>query len=104
MVEDAAAPGSYTFRPRYATEKAIADIAPREGSPDWLVREVAATRAGLLALRQNVCLLTDDVDPDAFYPRFSLMSSSSYQELDPSQRAVLQQMHEEYFFRSPNPT
>jgi len=32
-------------------------------------------------------------------PRFALMSSTSYKELDPSVRAVLGQMHEEYFFR-----
>ncbi|KAI8466522.1 MAG: cytosolic 4-alpha-glucanotransferase [Monoraphidium minutum] len=99
LVEDPAQPGSFSFRPQYESEKAIAAIAPREGSPEWLVAEVAATRAGLLALRQNVVLLRDDTDPDAFYPRFALMSSSSFKELDPSQRAVLQQMHEEYYFR-----
>ncbi|GBF89315.1 4-alpha-glucanotransferase [Raphidocelis subcapitata] len=99
MVEDPAAPGSFHFRPQYESERAISEIAAREGSPDWLVAEVEATRRGLLALRQNVCLLRDEEDADAFYPRFNLMGSTSYRDLDPSQRAVLAQLHEEYFFR-----
>jgi hypothetical protein len=51
-------------------KKAIFDIAPRAGSPEWLAAEVAAARRGLLALRQEVCLLADGEDPDAFYPRW----------------------------------
>lgn len=41
----------------------------REDSPQWLLDEVAATRSGLLALRQNVVLLKDPEDKDKFYPR-----------------------------------
>jgi hypothetical protein len=58
-----------TPHPPPLPRQAIWDIKVREGSPEWLAAEVKATRAGLLALRQNVCLLRDEEDPDAFYPR-----------------------------------
>ena len=41
----------------------------REDSPDWLKEETERVRKGLMALRQNVVLLPDPDDPDAFYPR-----------------------------------
>ncbi|GFH13216.1 cytosolic 4-alpha-glucanotransferase, partial [Haematococcus lacustris] len=41
----------------------------REDSPHWLVEETERVRRGLLQLRQNVCLLRDPTDKDAFYPR-----------------------------------
>jgi len=57
-------------RTKHPPRQAIFDIAARAASPAWLVEEVATTRAGLLALRQNVCLLEDEEDEDAFYPRW----------------------------------
>ncbi|EFJ42152.1 cytosolic 4-alpha-glucanotransferase [Volvox carteri f. nagariensis] len=67
MLEDGK--GKYRLRPAYSSEAAIAAIPLREDSPDWLVREVEETRAGLIKLRQNVVLLPDPEDPDAFHPR-----------------------------------
>jgi len=49
--------------------QAIASISVRPNSPQWLVDEVAATKSGLLALRQNVVLLRDPDRPDRLYPR-----------------------------------
>lgn len=62
--------GVYSFRPAWASEAAIAAIAPRPDSPEWLKAEVASVRAGLLGLRQNVLLLADSEEPDSFYPRW----------------------------------
>lgn len=45
----------------------------RDGSPQWLVDEVQATKRGLMGLLQNVCLLRDGEDPDRFYPRCARM-------------------------------
>ena len=50
------------------SELAIAAIAARPNSPQWLVDEVAKTRAGLLRLRQNVVLLRNADEPDSFFP------------------------------------
>lgn len=57
------------LRPAYSSECAIAAIPLRPDSPAWLVREVEETRAGLMRLRQNVVLLADPEDPEAFHPR-----------------------------------
>lgn len=43
-------------------------IAARADSPAWLEAEYAATRAGLIQLRQNVVLLRHADSPDLFYP------------------------------------
>lgn len=57
------------LRPAYSSEAAISSIPLRPDSPAWLVEEVESTRAGLIKLRQNVVLLADPEDPDAFHPR-----------------------------------
>jgi hypothetical protein len=41
----------------------------REDSPHWLIEETERIRRGLLRLRQNVVLLKDPEQRDAFYPR-----------------------------------
>ena len=50
------------------SEVAIKAIAPRPDSPEWLVEEIARTRAGLMRLRQNVVLLRNPDDGESFYP------------------------------------
>lgn len=50
------------------SEMAIESIAARPDSPAWLEAEYAATRAGLIQLRQNVVLLRHADSPDLFYP------------------------------------
>ncbi|KAG2427622.1 hypothetical protein HXX76_012273 [Chlamydomonas incerta] len=97
MLEDG--PGKYKLRPAYASECAIAAIPVRPDSPAWLAREVEETRAGLMRLRQNVVLLADPEDPEAFHPRFGLMSTSSYASLPAPWRATLRHMHDDYFYR-----
>ena len=61
--------GRYRFRSRYATEAALAALPARRVLPfDLPAEEAEAVRRGLLALRQNVVLLRDPEDPNAFYP------------------------------------
>ena len=75
-------------------------MAPRAGSPDWLVEEVATLRSGLLTLRQNVLLLRDPERPDLLHPRFALTGTTSFKELpEPGWRAALAEMHDDYFYR-----
>jgi hypothetical protein len=45
----------------------------REDSPHWLIEETERIRRGLLRLRQNVVLLKDPEQRDAFYPRYECM-------------------------------
>ncbi|GIL90228.1 hypothetical protein Vretifemale_17909, partial [Volvox reticuliferus] len=87
------------LRAAYSSEAAIASIPLRPDSPEWLVKEVEETRAGLLKLRQNVILLQDPEDPDTFHPRFNLMSTSSFAALPAPWRAALRHMHDDYYFR-----
>ncbi|GFR48695.1 hypothetical protein Agub_g10651, partial [Astrephomene gubernaculifera] len=89
----------YKFRPAYSSESSIASIPLRPDSPPWLVAEVEATRAGLLALRQNVVLIADPEDPEAFHPRFNLMTTSSYAALPGPWKAALRGLHDDYYYR-----
>jgi hypothetical protein len=76
------------------------EMKARPGSPDWLVQETATLRKGLLALRQNLLLVTDPEHPGRLYPRFGLMGSSSYKELpDAGWRSALAQLHDDYFYK-----
>ena len=93
---------TFRFKPEYATEEALLDgdaFKIREGSPDWLVEETRAMRAGLLALQHNVCLLRDADDPDAFYPRIEYERTSSFARLEPWARDALSWLAEDYFHR-----
>lgn len=96
--------GQYCFRPQYSSEKLINDIPVRPDSPDWLRKELSAVKTGLMRLRQNVCLLRDDEDPHAFYPRFALRDTSSWRDLDAHVRNALLTLHDNYFFRQQEDT
>ncbi len=55
--------------PSPCSEAALAAIPPRRClMADMAPEEVEAVRRGLLSLRQNVVLLRDPEDPNAFYP------------------------------------
>ena len=93
---------TFRFKPEFATEESLLDgdaFKIRDGSPDWLVEETRAMRAGLVALQHNVCLLRDGEDPDAFYPRIELEKTSSFTNLDPWARDALSWLADDYFNR-----
>ncbi|WIA18222.1 hypothetical protein OEZ85_009694 [Tetradesmus obliquus] len=93
-------PGGYRFRPEYYSEKVLWEMKARPGSPEWLVQETQTLRKGLLALRQNLLLVTDPEHPGRLYPRFGLMGSASYKELsDAGWRSALAQLHDDYFYK-----
>ena len=85
------------FKKQYSTEAALWALQPRPGLPKELADEVHATRKGLLALRQNVLLLPDPEDPERFYPRFALSSTSSFRDLDLQWRDELSRLHDDYY-------
>jgi 4-alpha-glucanotransferase len=91
---------TYCFKPDFATEEGLLEsdaFKVRGGSPDWLVAETAAMRAGLLHLQHNVCLLRDPLDPDAFYPRIEMDKTHSFQELQDWARHGLSWLYDDYF-------
>ena len=99
---DGGVTSTYRFKPEFATEEALLDgdaFKIRDGSPDWLVEETRAMRAGLLALQHNVCLLRDADDPDAFYPRIEAERTSSFANLEPWARDALSWLADDYFNR-----
>jgi 4-alpha-glucanotransferase len=85
------------FKKQFSTEAALFNLQPRPGLPKELADEVHATRKGLLALRQNVLLLRDPEDPERFYPRFALSSTSSFRDLDLQWRDELSRLHDDYY-------
>jgi hypothetical protein len=56
-------------------------------------------KEGLLRLRQNVVLLRDEADPQAFHPRFNLMETSSFKELNSGWQQTLRTLHDLHFFQ-----
>lgn len=93
-------PGGFRFRSEYHSEKTLAQLKARPGSPDWLVEEVATIRKGLLTLRQNLLLVQDPDNPERLYPRFGLVGTSSYKELpDAGWKVALSQLHDDYFYK-----
>jgi len=98
----ASAGNAFRFKPEFATEEALLAsdaFKIRDGSPDWLVEETRAMRAGLLALQHNVCLLRDPDDADAFYPRIEAERTSSFAALEPWARDALAWLMDDYFNR-----
>lgn len=93
------APSVYSFKEEYNTEKKIAaSLKPREGSPDWLAKEMADTKQGLISLLTNICLIRDLEDPRKFYPRFDMESTASFSELDDHSNEVLKRLYQDYYF------
>ena len=105
---------TFRFKTEFRTEEGLLDgdaFRIRDGSPDWLIKETAELRAGLLKLQHNVCLLRDAEDADAFYPRIELGTTSSFQELEPWAQNALLYLSDDYFnkrqvsiARFPNPS
>lgn len=62
-------PPAPTLHPPTCSEAALSSIPPRRCLlADMAPEEVETVRRGLLSLRQNVVLLRDPDDPNAFYP------------------------------------
>ncbi|KAK9799848.1 hypothetical protein WJX73_009580 [Symbiochloris irregularis] len=88
----------FELRPEFSSEKQIQAIKARDGSPEWMVAETETLKKGLMSLRHNVVLLHHESSPDMFYPRFHLMNTHSWQELDEHWQEALSWMHDDYFY------
>ncbi|CDF34252.1 Disproportionating Enzyme type 2 [Chondrus crispus] len=54
----------------------------------------------LFDIFNNVCLLADVEDPNAFHPRFKMQTTKSYAELDSNEwKGALCNLHEDYYHR-----
>ena len=96
-------PGNrYRFKDRYNSESAMFSLKCRPGLPDATALDTERTRAALILLSQNVCLIKDQDDPhNKFYPRFNLVDTASFQYLhDEHWKNILRSMHDESFFGS----
>jgi hypothetical protein len=91
---------TYRFRKEYNTERGLLSseaLRVRDGSPDWLVKETEELRRGLMTLLQNVILLRDPDDADAFYPRIEFEKTTSFRDLDDWARGALSWLYDDYF-------
>jgi len=96
-------PGNrYRFKERYNSESAMFSLKCRPGLPDAAALDTERTRAVLILLSQNVCLIKDQDNPHSnYYPRFNLVDTSSFQYLpDAHWKATLRSMHDESFYGS----
>ncbi|GBG70561.1 hypothetical protein CBR_g6687 [Chara braunii] len=93
------APSCYEFRDDYNTEQKIASaLRCKENSPDWLEKELAQTKEGLLELLQNVVLIRDTDNSRAFHPTFNMENTRSFRDLDEHSKQVLLSKHTNYFY------
>ena len=99
MIEHDPQRGLWRFRPEFRTEAAIFKATtPRAGIPQEFVDDQLQIRASLMKLFQNRILLIDSENIDAFYPRFGLEETSSYEALDPWMRDNLHDLSNDYYF------
>lgn len=102
LVETSPGSGRWRFREEFATERGIVEaecLAPRAGSPQWLLEELAATKASLLSLVRNVVLLRDPEHAGGFHPRFHLEQTSAFRELESWQQDAVRDLHADYYAR-----
>ncbi|CAL5220743.1 g2802 [Coccomyxa viridis] len=88
--------GRYRLKEEYASESAIEAVQPKPGSPAWLVEEIEAVRRGLMDLLHNVVLLRCPDSDKEFTPRFNLMATTSYANLDMHWKGHLKHLHDDY--------
>ena len=99
MVEHDPQRGLWRFRPEFRTEEAIFEATtPRAGAHKDFVGEQLQIRASLMKFFQNRILLIDSENIDAFYPRFGLEETSSFQALDDWMRDNLRDLSNDYYF------
>ena len=90
----------YWFKDEFDTQKKIQDwydalpLEEQEAKKNIL--------NGLMYLHCEVLFVPDQQNPHLFHPRISLMSSHSYNELWDDQKRVLEQIHNDYFYRRHN--
>lgn len=77
----------YKFKEKANTEKALVGLVD---DLDKLSK--------LIGLIQNVCLLRDDSDSRAFYPRINMDQTESFKMLNPGWREVLERLYHSYYF------
>lgn len=87
------------FKPEFDTEVKIeAELAPKADTTEWTKALNKKKQQVLFRLLNNVILLRDD--DDTFHPRFSLTSTSSFQELPSDEwKQVLNELYDDYFFK-----
>jgi len=90
---------SFQFKPEFFSEKQIAMALPIDPSLDpEKIKTNQRWKEGLFKLIQNVILLQDDKDPNAFYPRIAMTETSSFEELNFHEKTSFQWLYVDYFY------
>ncbi len=89
---DAQQNGTYTFKPEFDTQRKLTDYFKKE-SWDWAEEK-------LISLAGNVLFLTEETENGVVYhPRFNIAKTTSYKYLPDWEKAKLNDVYNDYFFK-----
>ncbi len=93
----------YWFKDEFDTQLKVeewfnANAASLEGQ----VSSIENVKQGLMYLHCEVLFVHDQTNPNMLHPRIMLMNSHSYNEMSDDQKRVLENIHNEYFYRRHN--
>lgn len=91
--------GKYELKPEYATQRQIYDKLVSSEGPEALKGKDAIIYHGLLRLVAEVLLLPANEAHSHFHPRIAMHFTFSFQELDDYQKARLDEIYIDYFYR-----
>eukprot|EP00771_Trimastix_marina_P000350 gnl/Trimastix_PCT/1370.p1 GENE.gnl/Trimastix_PCT/1370~~gnl/Trimastix_PCT/1370.p1 ORF type:complete len:908 (+),score=250.75 gnl/Trimastix_PCT/1370:308-3031(+) len=94
-------PGDLTFKPEFSTEKSIEIAESAHITPDTdaqALKDHDARLKQFWKLTNAVCLYQDAKDSKAFYPRFDIHKSASWQHLSDDWKTTLAELSKQYFY------
>lgn len=95
--------GRLRFRDAFDTEVKIeAELTLDDDAPEHERERNTRVQEVLFGLMNNVCLLRDVDDGDAFHPRFLMERTSSFNELGDEWKGSLKELYQDYFFDRQN--
>ncbi len=93
----------FWFKDEFDTQRKVEDWfnANAESIRDQ-VSNTDNLKQGLLYLHCEVLFVHDQTNPYMLHPRISLMNSHSFNELNDDQKRIMEQIHNDYFYRRHN--
>lgn len=91
--------GHYTLKNEFATQRLIYDKLVGKGGPEALSEKEAVILYSLLRLAAEVLLLPANGEHSQFYPRIAMHFTYSYRELDAYQKAKLDEIYIDFYYR-----
>ena len=93
--------GLFTLKPEYATQRQIYNKVVGHRSPDSLTKRTQILFNGLTTIASDVLLLKDN-EHGGYHLRIDLQKTTAYKRLAESQRKVLDELYEDFFYHRHN--